>query len=323
VKLPRRQFLHLAAGAAALPLMSRIAGAQAYPTRSVRLVVGFPAGGANDIYARLIAEWLSRQFGRSFIVENRPGAASNIATEAVVRAPADGYTLLEFGTTNAINETLYDKLNFDFIRDIAPVAGIIGTSYVMVVHPSFPAKTVPEFIAYAKANPGRINMASVGTGNTTHVSGELFKMMTGVDMVHVPYRDLPYSDLIAGRVQVYFSPIPSSIEYIRAGTLRALAVTASSRVDALPDVPTMADFVPGFEASGWLGVGAPKKTPAEIIDKLNKEINAGLADPKINAQLADLGSTPIVLSPAAFRKFITDEVEKWAKVIRAANIRVE
>jgi tripartite-type tricarboxylate transporter receptor subunit TctC len=323
MKLPRRQFLHLAAGAAALPLMSHVAGAQAYPTRSVRLVVGFPAGGANDIYARLIAEWLSERFGRSFIVENRPGAASNIATEAVVRAPADGYTLLEFSTTNAINETLYDKLNFDFIRDIAPVAGMVSNPFAMIVNPSFPAKTVPEFIAYAKANPGRINMASVGTGNTTHVSGELFKMMTGVDMVHVPYRDLPYSDLIAGRVQVYFSPVAPSIEHIRAGTLRALAVTATSRVDALPDIPIMADFIPGFEVSGWVGLGAPKKTPAEIIDKLNKEINAGLADPKINARLADLGGTPVVLSPAAFRKFITEEVEKWAKVIRAANIRVE
>jgi tripartite-type tricarboxylate transporter receptor subunit TctC len=303
--------------------MSRIAGAQAYPTRSVRLVVGFPAGGANDIYARLIADWLSKRFGRSFIVEDRPGAASNIATDAVAHAPADGYTLLEFSTTNAINQTLYDKLRFDFIRDIAPVAGMASSPFAMIVNPSFPAKTVPEFIAYAKANPGRISMASVGTGNTTHVSGELFKMMTGVDMVHVPYRDLPYSDLIAGRVQVYFSPVPASIEYIRAGTLRALAVTATSRVDALPDIPTMADFIPGFDVSGWVGVGAPKKTPAEIIDKLNKEINAGLADPKINARLADLGCTPLVLSPGTFRKFITEEVEKWAKVIRAANIRVE
>jgi tripartite-type tricarboxylate transporter receptor subunit TctC len=323
VNLPRRQFLHLAAGAAALPLMSPIAGAQAYPTRPIRLVVGFPAGGANDIYARLIAEWLSKRFGQSFMVEDRPGAASNIATEAVVRAPADGYTLLEFSTTNAINETLYhDKLHFDFIRDIAPVAGMASSAFAMIVNPSFPAKTVPEFIAYAKANPGRISMASVGIGNTTHVSGELFKMMTGVDMVHVPYRDLPYSDLIAGRVQVYFSPIPAAIEHIRAGTLRALAVTAKSRVNAMPDIPTMADFIPGFEASGWIGLGAPKETPAEIIDKLNKEINAGLADPKINARLADLGSTPVVLSPAAFSKFIIDEVEKWAKVIRAANIRV-
>jgi tripartite-type tricarboxylate transporter receptor subunit TctC len=231
--------------------MSRIAGAQAYPTRSVRLVVGFPAGGANDIYARLIADWLSKRFGRSFIVEDRPGAASNIATDAVAHAPADGYTLLEFSTTNAINQTLYDKLRFDFIRDIAPVAGMASSPFAMIVNPSFPAKTVPEFIAYAKANPGRISMASVGTGNTTHVSGELFKMMTGVDMVHVPYRDLPYSDLIAGRVQVYFSPVPASIEYIRAGTLRALAVTATSRVDALPDIPTMADFIPGFDVSGW------------------------------------------------------------------------
>jgi tripartite-type tricarboxylate transporter receptor subunit TctC len=322
--LPRRTFLELAAAAAALPFMSRIAEAQTYPTRPVHLVLGFPAGGSNDIYVRLIAELLSKRFGRSFIVENRPGAASNIATEAVVRAPADGYTLLVCSTTNAINETLYhDKLHFDFIRDIAPVAGIMSTSFTMIVNPSFPAKTVPEFIAYAKANPGRISMASVGTGNTTHVSGELFKMMTGVDMVHVPYRDLPYSDLIAGRVQVYFSPVPASIEYIRAGTLRALAVTATSRVDALPDIPTMADFIPGFDVSGWVGLGAPKKTPAETIDKLNKEINAGLADPKINARLADLGCTPLVLSPGTFRKFITEEVEKWAKVIRAANIRVE
>jgi tripartite-type tricarboxylate transporter receptor subunit TctC len=289
----------------------------------VRLVLGFPAGGANDIYARLIAEWLSKQFGRSFIVENRPGAASNIATEAVVRAPADGYTLLVSSTTNTINETLYDKLSFDFIRDIAPVAGMMSNAFVMLVNPSLPAKTVPEFIAYAKANPGRINMASVGTGNTTHVLGELFKMMTGVDMVHVPYRDLPYSNLIAGTVQVYFSPIPASIGYIRAGTLRGLAVTATSRVDALPDIPTMADFIPGFEAIGWVGVGAPKKTPVEIIDKLNKEINAGLADPKINARIADLGGTRLVLSPAAFGKLITDEVEKWGKVIRAANIKAE
>jgi tripartite-type tricarboxylate transporter receptor subunit TctC len=256
MKLPRRQFLHFAAGAGALPLMSRIAGAQAYPTRPLRLVVGFPAGGANDNYTRLIAEWLSKRFGHPFIVENRPGAASNIATEAVVRAPADGYTLLQIGTTNAINETLYDKLRFDFIRDIAPVGGMVSSPFAMIVNPSFPAKTVPEFIAYAKANPGRINMASSGTGTTTHVSGELFKIMTGVDMVHVPYRDLPYSDLIAGRVQVYFSPIPAAIEHIRAGTLRALAVTATSRVDALPDIPTMADFIPGFEVSGWLGVGA-------------------------------------------------------------------
>jgi tripartite-type tricarboxylate transporter receptor subunit TctC len=300
--------------------MSRIAGAQAYPTRSVRLVVGFPAGGANDIYARLIADWLSKRFGRSFIVEDRPGAASNIATDAVAHAPADGYTLLEFSTTNAINQTLYDKLRFDFIRDIAPVAGMASSPFAMIVNPSFPAKTVPEFIAYAKANPGRISMASVGTGNTTHVSGELFKMMTGVDMVHVPYRDLPYSDLIAGRVQVYFSPVPASIEYIRAGTLRALAVTATSRVDALPDIPTMADFIPGFDVSGWVGVGAPKKTPAEIIDKLNKEINAGLADPKIKARL-DLGGAVLPGSPAAFGKLIAEDTEKWGKVVKFAGIK--
>jgi tripartite-type tricarboxylate transporter receptor subunit TctC len=320
---PRRRVLSLAAGAAALPAVSRISWAQAYPARPVHLVVGWPAGGSNDIFTRLITEWLSKQFGRSFIVENRPGAASNIATEAVVRAPADGYTLLLSTTTNAINQTFYDKLPFDFIRDIAPIAGMMSSAYVMLVNPSFPAKTVPEFIVYARTNPGRINMASAGTGNTTHVLGELFKMMTGVDMVHVPYRDLPYADLIAGTVQVYFSPIAASIGYIRAGTLRGLAVTATSRVDALPDIPTMADFIPRFQAIGWIGVGAPKKTPVEIIDKLNKEINAGLADPKINARIADLGGTRLVLSPAAFGKLITDEVEKWGKVIRAANIKAE
>jgi tripartite-type tricarboxylate transporter receptor subunit TctC len=320
---PRRRFLSLAAGAAALPAMSRCAWAQAYPSRPVRLVVGFPAGGAQDIYARLIAEWLSNRFSRSFIVENRPGAASNIATEAVARAVADGYTLLVLGTTNTINATLYDNLRFDFIRDIAPVAGMVNSPFVMLVNPRFPAKTVPEFIAHAKANPGKINMASVGTGNTTHVCGELFKMMTGVDMVHVPYRDLPYSDLIAGRVQVYFSPISPSIGYITSGTLRGLAVTAKSRVDALPDIPTMADFIPGFEAIGWVGVGAPKKTPAEIIDKLNKEINAGLADPKMKARLADLGVLPVSLTPAEYGRFIANETEKWGKVIRAANIKPE
>ena len=255
---PRRRVLSLAAGAVALPTVSSISWAQAYPSRLVRLVVGYPAAGANDIFARLIAEWLSKQFGRSFIVENRPGAASNIATEAVVRAPADGYTLLVCGTFNAINETLYDKLNFDFIRDLAPVAGIIGSAYVMVVHPSFPAKTVPEFIAYAKANPGRINMASVGTGSTPHVVGELFKSMAGVNLVHVPYRTSPFPDLLGGQVHVYFPAVAASIEFIRAGTLRALAVTATSRVDALPDIPTMADFIPAFEASGWIGVGAPQ-----------------------------------------------------------------
>ena len=323
MRIARRRFLYQVATAAVLPAVSRIAWAQAYPMRPVRLVVGFPAGGSNDISTRLIAEWLSKQFGRSFIVENRPGAASNIATDAVIRAPADGYTLLVSTTTNAINATLYDNLRFDFIRDIAPVAGMTKNGFVMLVDPRFPANTVPEFIAYAKANPGRINMASAGTGNTTHVCGELFKKMTGVDMVHVPYRDLPYADLIAGTVQVYFSPIAASIGYIRAGTLRGLAVTATSRVDALPDIPAMADFIPGFEAIGWMGVGAPKKTPVEIIDKLNKEINAGLADPKINGRIADLGATRLVLSPAAFGKLITDEVEKWGKVIRAANIKAE
>jgi tripartite-type tricarboxylate transporter receptor subunit TctC len=324
MKLPRRIFLHLAAGAAALPAVSRIARAQAYPSRPVRIVVGFPAGdSASDIVARLIGQWLSERLGQQFVVENRPGAATNIATEAVVRAAADGYTLLLSSVNNAINATLYDKLNFNFIRGIAPVASIIRAPYVMAVNPTVPAKTVPEFIAYAKANPRKLNMASPGTGTGPHIAGELFKMMTGIDMLHVPYRGggPALTDLLGGQVQVYLSV--SSIEYIRAGRLRALAVTAETRWEGLPDIPTVAEFVPGYEASGWFGIGAPKNTPSEIIDKLNKEINAGLADPKIKARLVDLGGTVLSGSPPDFGKLIADETEKWGKVIRDANIKAE
>jgi tripartite-type tricarboxylate transporter receptor subunit TctC len=325
VKLPRRKFLHLAAGAAALPTVSRIAGAQAYPSRPVRIVVGFAAGGAGDTTARLIGQWLSERFGQQFIVENRPGAGGTIGTEAVVRASPDGYTLLQISPTHAVNATLYEKLNYNFIRDIVPVASIISHPQVMIVNPSLPAKTVPEFIAYAKANPGKINMASAGSGSDPHVYGELFKMMAGINLVHVPYRGgaPALTDLLAGQVQVYFSAIASSIEYIKAGKLRALAVTTAMRSTALPDVPTVGEFVPGYEASGWYGIGAPRNTPAEIIDMLNTEINAALADPKMKARLADLGVTPLVLSPADFGKLIVEATEKWGKVIRAANIKAE
>jgi tripartite-type tricarboxylate transporter receptor subunit TctC len=321
MKLPRRQFLHLAAGAAALPAVPRIAGAQAYPTRPVRIIVGFTAGSATDITARLVGQWLSERFGQQFVIDNRPGAGGNIAAEAVVRAPPDGYTLLLFSASAAINATLYDKLNHNFIRDIAPVASVIRGPTVMVVNPSVPAKSVPEFIAYAKANPGRISFASSGIGSGTHLAGELFKMMAGVNMVHVPYRGggPALTDLLGGQVQVMFPSTVSSIEYIRAGRLRALAVTTATRSDALPDVPTVDEFVPGYEASAWFGVGAPKATPAEIVEKLNKEINAGLADPKIKARLG----APLALSPAEFGKLIADETEKWGKVIRAANIKAD
>jgi tripartite-type tricarboxylate transporter receptor subunit TctC len=323
MKLPRRRFLHLVAGAAALPTVSRFARAQAYPSRPVRIVVGFPAGSSGDIIARLMGQWLSERLGQPFITENRPGAGANIGTEAVVRAPPDGHTLLQVATANAINATLYDKLNFNFIRDIAPVATIMRGPFVMVVNPSVPARTVPEFIAYAKANPGKINFASVGNGTTPHVGPELFKMMTGVNMVHVPYRCSPpaLTDLIAGQVQMSFVPTVPSIEYIRAGKLRALAVTTTTRSDVLPDLPTVGEFVPGFEASIWFGIGAPKSTPTEIVDRLNKEINAGLADPTIKARLTDLSGTALTGSPSDFGKLITDETEKWAKVIRAANIK--
>jgi tripartite-type tricarboxylate transporter receptor subunit TctC len=325
MKLPRRQFLHLAAGAAALPAVSRIARAQAYPTRPVRIIVGFPPGGGTDILARLIGQWLSERLGQSFVIENRPGAGTNIGTEAVVRAAPDGHTLLLVGAANAINTTLYDKLNFDFIRDIAPVAGISREPVVMLVNPSVPAKTVPEFIAYARANPGKVIMAHGGNGTPAHVSGEMFKMMAGVDIVHVPYRGAApaLTDLLGGQVQVYFGTTASSVEYIKAGRLRALAVTTTTRSEALPDVPIVGDFVRDYEASNWYGVGAPKNTPAEIIDKLNKEINAGLSDSKIKARLADLGGMVIAGSPGEFGKLIADETEKWAKVIRAANIKPE
>jgi tripartite-type tricarboxylate transporter receptor subunit TctC len=322
MKLPRREFLHLAAGVAALPAAPRIARAQSYPTRPVRIVVGFPPGGGNDTFARLMGQWLAEQFGQPFVIENRPGAATNIATEVVVRAPADGYTLLLVGVPAAINATLYDKLNFNFIRDIAPVAGIMRGPLVMVVNPSVPAKTVSEFIAYAKANPGKINMASPGAGTGPHLSGELFKMMTGVDMVHVPYRGgaAAITDLIGGQVQVLFD---NPIEHIRAGRLRALGVTTATRSEALPDTPTLGEFVPGYEASFWFGVGAPKATPVVIVEKLNEEINAGLADPKIKTRFAELGSTILPGSPADFGKLIADETEKWGKVIRAANVKPE
>jgi tripartite-type tricarboxylate transporter receptor subunit TctC len=325
MKLPRRRLLPLAAGAAALPAMSRFARAQTYPMRPVRILVGFTAGGAFDIVARLIGQWLSEQLHQPFIVENRPGASTNIATEAAAQAPADGYTLLLGGATNAINATLYQKLNFNFIRDIAPVAGVVRLPNVMEVNPSFPAKTVPEFIAYANANPGKINMGSPGNGTSQHLSGELFKMMTGVDMVHVPYRGSAQSlgDLLGGQVQVSFDPLAASIEYIKSGKLRALAVTTAVRSEALPDLPTVGDFVPGYEASGWNGVCAPRNTPVEIIEKLNKEINAGLADPKVRARLAELGLTTLAGSSAEFGKLIAEETEKWGKVVRATNIKLE
>ena len=325
MKLPRRQFLHLAAGATALSAVSRITWAQAYPSRPVSLVAGFAPGGGVDITARLIGQWLSERVGQQFVIENRPGASSNIATEAVARAPADGYTLLLIGSFNTINATLYDKLNYNFIRDIAPVASVMRYPYVMVVNPSLPVKSVPEFIAYAKANPGKLNMGSPGTGSGDHIAGELFKMMTGVDMVDVTYRGiaLALSDLLGGQVQVSFPSILSSIQYIRSGQLRALAVVTATRSDALPDIPAMAEFVPGYEASSWYGVGAPKATPAEIIDKLNKEINATLADPKNKARLANLGGDALALSPADFSKLIADETEKWGNLIRTLNIKAE
>src|SRR5262245_17923216 len=319
----RRRFLQLAAGAAALPILAHTAWAQAYPSRPVHWIVPAPAGSSPDMFARVIGQWLSERLGQPFVIENRPGAAGNIGTEAAVRASPDGHTLLLVGPPNAINATLFDKLNFNFIRDIAPVAGIIRAPNVMEVNPSFPAKAVPEFIAYAKANPGKISMASAGIGSAPHIYGELFKMMTGINMVHVPYRgNAPaLTDLLGGQVQVYFDNMPSSIEYITAGKLRPLAVTTATRWEGLPGIPTVSDFVPGYEASGWFGVGAPKNTSADIVDKLNKEINAGLADPKLKTRLAELAGTALPLSPADFGKLIADETEKWAKVVRAANIR--
>jgi tripartite-type tricarboxylate transporter receptor subunit TctC len=325
VKLARRQFLQSAVLAAALPAVSRKAWPQAYPARPVRLLCGFPGGSSQDIVARIIAQWLSERFGQPVIVDNRPGAGGNIAVEAVVNAPADGYTLLMTGPNNAVNATLYDNLKFNFIRDIAPVAGIMSVPLVMEVNLSVPATTVPEFIAYAKANPGKINMASAGNGTAVHISGELFKMMTGVDMVHVPYRGSPpaMTDLFGGRVQVIFDNMPGSIGYIRAGKLRPLAVTTAARSELLPDVPPLSDFVPGYEASAWYGVGAPRNTPAEIIDKLNHAINAALADPALKARLIDLGGTIHPGSPADLGKFIAQETEKWGKVVKFAGIKPE
>ena len=324
MKLPRRRFLRLAAGAAALPPVSRIARAQTYPSRPVRVIVPFAPAGTTDILARLIGQWLSEQLGQSFIVENRPGASTMIGTEAVVRAPADGYTLILAATASAINTTLYEKkISYDFLRDIAPIAGILRVPNVVVVHPSLPVRTIPELIAYAKANPGRINVESPGAGTSSHLAGELFKVMTGVDMIHVQYRGNGPAliDLLAGQVQVGFDTMPASIAYVRAGKLRALAVSTVTRSQTLPDLPTVSEFVPGYESSGYFGLGAPGKTPAEIIDKLNREVNAGLADPKLRAQLTDLGGMILAGSPADFRKLIDDETEKWGKVIRAANIK--
>jgi tripartite-type tricarboxylate transporter receptor subunit TctC len=302
---------------------SRMAWAQVYPTRPVRIIVGFPPGGGADILARLMGQWLSDRLGQQFVIENRAGAGGNIGTEAVVRAPADGYTLLLAASNDAINATLYEKLNFNFNRDIAPVAGIARMPNVMVVNPSAPARTVPGFIAYAKANPGKLNMASAGSGTTSHVFGELFKLMTGVNMVHVPYRGSPLPDLLSGQVQVFFSAVASSIDHIKADRLRALAVTTATRSEELPEVPTMGEFLAGYEASTWWGVGAPKKTPTDIVEKLNKEINAVLADPKLKARFAEIGAEPMMVTPAEFEKFVVDETEKWANVIRAANIKVQ
>jgi tripartite-type tricarboxylate transporter receptor subunit TctC len=323
--LPRRRFMHLAAIAAGLPLVPAFAGAQAYPVRPVRIIVGFAAGGAPDIAARLLGQFLSDRLGQQFIVENRPGAGGNIATEAVVGAPADGHTLLLVSIANAVNATLYQKLNYDFIADIAPVACISHEAYVMEVHPSFPATTVAEFIAHAKANPGRLNMASAGNGTGPHVAGELFKLMAGLDMVHVPYRGSPpaLTDLIAGQVQMMFSPQSSSIEHVKAGRLRALAVSTAARSSVLPAVPTVGEFVPGYEASGWYGIGAPRRTPAEIVDTLNREINAGLVDPTVRARFAELGAVMASGPPSDFGRLIAEETGKWGKVIRMANIRAD
>jgi tripartite-type tricarboxylate transporter receptor subunit TctC len=325
MKLPRRQFLHLAAGAAALPAVSRVAWAQAYPSRPVRIVAPTGPAGAPDILARLIAPWLSERLGQQFVVENCPGSGNNIGTEVVVRAPPDGYTLLIVSSSNTINATLYDKLNFVFLRDIAPVAGLISLPFVMVVNPSVPAKTVAELAAYAKANPGKISFGSPGIGTPGHVAGELFKIMAGIEIIHVPYRGggAVMSDLLGGQVHVFFGTTSLTVEQVTAGKLRALAVTSARRWEGLPDVPTVGDFVPGYEATSLFGVGAPKKTPVEIIDRLNIEINAALDDPKLKRRLVELGGTLLPGSPADFGKLVADDTEKWAKVIRAANIKAE
>src|SRR5215469_8326751 len=323
--LSRRRVLELATGAVAFAPISRDARAQTYPMRPVRIIVGFSAGGPTDITARLIAQWLSEHLGQEFIVENRPGAASNIGTEAALRSPPDGYTLLLVTSTNAVNATFHENLNFNFMNDIAPVAGIIRVPLVMEINPSVPAKTVPEFIAYAKANPGKINMASGGIGTSVHIAGELFKMMAGVNLVHVPYRGSApaLTDMISGQVHVMFDILTSSIQHIRSGALRALAVTSGTRSEVLPDLPTVGDFLPGYEATAWYGIAAPKNTPSEIVGKLNKEINAGLADPKIKARFADLASTVIPGSSAAFGRLITEEIEKWGKVVKFSGAKAD
>jgi tripartite-type tricarboxylate transporter receptor subunit TctC len=323
MKLPRRKFLHLAAGAVALPAVSRIAGAQAFPSRPIRIIIGYTPAGSADITARLMGQWLTERLGQTVVIENRPGAGTNLATEAVVRAPADGYTLLLVAPANAINATLFEKLNHNYLRDIAPVAGINRFVNVMEVNPSVPAKTVPEFIAYAKANPGKLSMASSGAGSTIHMSGELFKMMTGINMTHVPYRGSApaLTDMISGQVQVMFDNIPTSIEHIRAGKLRPLAVTGTARSELLPDTPIVADYLPGYEASAWYGLGAPRGTPPEIIDKLNKTVNAILADPAVKKKFADMGATLIVSSPADFGKYVAEETEKWGKVVKFAGVK--
>jgi tripartite-type tricarboxylate transporter receptor subunit TctC len=323
VNLPRRRFLRLGAGAAALTMLSPVAGAQTYPSRPVRIIVGFPPGGAADITARLMGQWLSERLGQPVVVENRPGAGTNITTEAVAKAAPDGYTLLLVSVANTVNATLYERLNFDFIRDVTPVAGLIRGPLVMELNPSVPAHTIPEFIAYAKANPGKINMGSAGNGTPGHIAGELFKMSTGLDLVHVPYRGAApaLTDLLAGQLQLVFDNLPTSLEYIRADKVRALAVTTATRSEAVPDLPTVSEFVPGYEVSSWFGIGAPKGTPAEIVDKLNAEINAGLADPKMKARIADMSSVPLPLTPAALGKLIVEETDKWAKVVKFSGAR--
>jgi tripartite-type tricarboxylate transporter receptor subunit TctC len=325
MQLPRRRFLHLAAGAVAMPVMSRVAKAQAYPARPVRLIAGFPPGGGVDITARLIGQALSERLGKPFVIENRAGAGSNIATESVVRALVDGYTLLMVGNPNAVNATLYENLNYNFIRDIAPVASISRVPNVMVVPLSFPAKNIAEFIAYAKASPGKITFGSEGNGNARHISGELFKMLATIDMLHIPYRGAApaLTDLLAGQVQVMFATMPAAIQYVRAGNLRALAVTTRTRSDALPDIPAVGEFVAGYEAVSWYGIGAPKKTPPEIVERLNKETNAAIADPKLKARFADLGAEPLSMTSGEFAKFIAEETEKWGNVVKSAGIKAE
>jgi tripartite-type tricarboxylate transporter receptor subunit TctC len=321
----RRQFLHLAAGAAALPSLPQIARAQAYPSRPVRILVGFAAGGATDIMARLVGQWLSERLGQQFVIENRPGASANLAAEAAAHAPADGHTLLAFTSTNMVNAALFDKLSFSLNRDFAMVAGLSRSPFILEAHPSVPIKNVPEFIAHAKANPGKITMASFGVGSSSHVAGELFRMMTGVDWLHVPYRGSGpmLIDLVGGQVQMSFDNLSASVEHIRAGRLWPLAVTAATRSDALPDIPTVAEFVPGYEASAMGGIAVPRNTPAAIVERLNIEINAGLADPKMKARFAELGALPLARSPAEFTSLVADETEKWAKVVKFAGIKPE